>query len=166
MVAADAVLIPVQAEFLALEGISQLTETIERVRDALNPGLHVCGVLMTMFDERTNLARQVVDEVRGAFGERVYRTIVPRNVRLSEAPSHGKPIFLYDIRSRGAEAYLRLAEEFIEHEEKSARERVEEPDTGVQVEEAGPRAGPTASAGAGDPAHRPRPDPPQSEPAP
>jgi chromosome partitioning protein len=122
LTAADAVLIPVQCEFLALEGISQLTDTLDRVRQALNPALEIEGVVMTMYDERTNLSRQVVDEVRSVFGDLVYRTVVPRNIRLGEAPSHGKPIFLYDIRSRGAEAYLSLAKEFVEHETKGARE--------------------------------------------
>jgi len=123
LTAADAVLIPVQCEYLALEGISQLTETLERIRQALNPGLEIQGVVMTMYDERTNLSRQVVDEVRSVFGELVYTTVVPRNIRLGEAPSHGKPIFLYDIRSRGAEAYLNLAKEFVEHETKGAGQR-------------------------------------------
>ena len=120
LTAADSVLIPVQCEYLALEGISQLTETLDRVRQALNPTLEIEGVLMTMFDDRTNLSRQVVDEVRSVFGELVYKTVVPRNIRLGEAPSHGKPIFLYDIRSRGAEAYLSLAKEFVENEKKGA----------------------------------------------
>jgi len=118
LTAADAVLIPVQCEYLALEGISQLMDTLNRVREALNPSLEIGGVVMTMYDERTNLSRQVVDEVRNVFGERVYDTVVPRNIRLGEAPSHGKPIFLYDIRSRGADAYLNLAKEFVKHEEK------------------------------------------------
>lgn len=118
LTAADAVLIPVQCEYLALEGISQLTDTLDRIRQALNPGLEIEGVVMTMYDERTNLSRQVVDEVRAVFGDLVYKTVVPRNIRLGEAPSHGKPIFLYDIRSRGAESYLSLAKEFVEHEEK------------------------------------------------
>ena len=118
LTAADGVLIPVQCEYLALEGISQLVETLDRVRQALNPALEIDGVVMTMYDDRTNLSKQVVDEVRTVFGERVYRTVVPRNIRLGEAPSHGKPIFLYDIRSRGAEAYLSLAKEFVAHEEK------------------------------------------------
>lgn len=123
LTAADAVLIPVQCEYLALEGISQITDTLDRVRQALNPMLVIEGVVMTMFDERTNLSRQVVDEVRSVFGELVYKTVIPRNIRLGEAPSHGKPIFLYDIRSRGAEAYLNLAKEFVEHEEKSVGQR-------------------------------------------
>jgi chromosome partitioning protein len=118
LTAADAVLIPVQCEYLALEGIAQLMDTLDRVRASLNPDLAVDGVLMTMYDERTNLSRQVVEEVRGVFGDRVYKTVVPRNIRLGEAPSYGKAIFLYDIRSRGAEAYLNLAKEFLENETK------------------------------------------------
>jgi len=114
--AADGILVPVQCEYLALEGISQLMDTLEKVRHALNPGLVIEGVVMTMFDERTNLSRQVVEEVRGVFGAQVFQTVIPRNIRLGEAPSHGKPIFLYDIRSRGAEAYLSLAQEFLQHE--------------------------------------------------
>jgi len=130
LAAADGVLIPVQCEYLALEGISQLTDTIQKVREALNPALSVAGILMTMYDDRTNLARQVVDEVRGVFGDQVYRTVIPRNVRLGEAPSHGKPIFLYDIRSKGADAYFNLAREFMEHEAQSTGQRTAEPDSG------------------------------------
>lgn len=161
LVAADSVLIPVQAEYLALEGISQLMDTINQVRASLNPALAISGVLMTMFDERTNLAKQVVEEVRQVFGEQVYTTVVPRNVRLSEAPSYGKPIFLYDIRSKGAEAYLNLAKEFLDHEAKSVGPRAEEPDpagaatdTGGGEADAGPGAEEPGSAPAG-----PRPDP-------
>ncbi len=122
LAAADAVLIPVQCEYLALEGISQLMDTIRRVREALNPALEIEGILMTMYDERTNLARQVLEEVRGVFGDQVFKTVIPRNVRLGEAPSHGKAIFLYDIRSRGAEAYLSLAKELLNHESKGTGE--------------------------------------------
>jgi chromosome partitioning protein len=129
LTAADALLIPVQCEYLALEGISHLVGTIERVRASLNPGLEIQGVVMTMFDERTNLSRQVVEEMRGVFGDQVYRTLIPRNVRLGEAPSHGKPIFLYDIRSRGADAYLSLAKEFLEHEAESTGQGTEEPNS-------------------------------------
>ena len=118
LVAADRVLVPVQCEYLALEGISQLVDTITRVKEVLNPSLEIAGVVMTMYDDRTNLAKQVVDEVRAVFKEKVYRTMIPRNIRLGEAPSYGKPIFLYDIRSRGADAYFELAKEFLEHEEK------------------------------------------------
>jgi chromosome partitioning protein len=114
--AADSVLIPVQCEYLALEGITQLVETLRRVQSSLNPSLRVEGVLMTMFDERTNLSRQVVDDIRAYFKESVYSTIIPRNVRLGEAPSFGKPIFLYDSRSKGAEAYFNLARELLRNE--------------------------------------------------
>ncbi len=133
LVAADGVMIPVQCEYLALEGISQMLDTIERVRGSLNPRLKLDGVLLTMFDERTNLSRQVAQEVREFFGDKTYRTVIPRNVRLGEAPSFGKPVMLYDIRSKGAEAYLELAKEIIENETKSFGERTQEPDTGRGV---------------------------------
>ena len=116
LVAADSILIPVQCEYLALEGVSELVNTLNRVRASLNPGLAIEGILLTMYDDRTNLSRQVVDEIRGFFKEKVFETIVPRNVRLGEAPSFGKPIMLYDIRSKGAESYLNLAREIIRHE--------------------------------------------------
>ncbi|HUP45496.1 MAG TPA: ParA family protein [Thermoanaerobaculia bacterium] len=113
LTAADSVLVPMQCEYFAIEGVAQLLNTIERVREALNPSLEIEGIALTMFDERMNLSRQVAEEVRGHFGEKVYGTVVPRNVRLGEAPSFGKPIILYDIRSRGSEAYVNLAREFI-----------------------------------------------------
>ncbi|MGZ8830413.1 MAG: ParA family protein, partial [Thermoanaerobaculia bacterium] len=97
----------------AIEGVAQLVNTIERVRDMLNPGLEIEGIALTMYDDRVNLARQVAEEVRRHFGEKVYKTVIPRNVRLGEAPSFGKPIILYDIRSRGSESYINLAKEFI-----------------------------------------------------
>lgn len=126
--AADGVLIPVQCEYLALEGLSELVATLERIRGGLNPSLEVDGVLLTMFDERTNLSRQVVSEVRSFFKEKVYRTVVPRNVRLGEAPSFSKPIMLYDIRSKGSESYMNLAREVIRrHETTSARQRAQQP---------------------------------------
>jgi chromosome partitioning protein len=106
-----------QCEYFAIEGIAQLINTDERVRDMLNPGLEIEGIALTMFDERMNLARQVAEEVRGHFGDKVYNTVIPRNVRLGEAPSFGKPIILYDIRSRGSEAYVNLAKEFIQRAE-------------------------------------------------
>ncbi|MCU1245243.1 MAG: chromosome segregation ATPase [Acidobacteria bacterium] len=117
LTAADAVLVPMQCEYFALEGVSQLINTVERVRNMLNPGLEIEGIVLTMYDERMNLSRQVADEVRRHFGERAYETIIPRNVRLGEAPSFGKPIILYDIRSRGSEAYISLAKEFIRRNE-------------------------------------------------
>ncbi|MDP9360488.1 MAG: AAA family ATPase [Acidobacteriota bacterium] len=117
LTASSSVLVPLQTEYFALEGVSQLLATLERVRGALNPGLEIEGIVLTMYDERMNLARQVAEEVRTHFGDKVYRTVIPRNVRLSEAPSFGKPIILYDIRSRGSEAYVSLAREFIQRAE-------------------------------------------------
>jgi chromosome partitioning protein len=114
LVSADAVLIPMQAEYFALEGVSELLDTMERVRQAFNPDLQVEGVVLTMFDERTNLAQQVARELQKYFGEKLCLTTIPRNVRLAEAPSHGKPALIYDVRSRGAESYIRLAKELIE----------------------------------------------------
>jgi chromosome partitioning protein len=117
LTAANSVLVPLQAEYFALEGVTQLLATIDRVKSAVNPSLDVEGIVLTMYDERINLARQVAEEVRNHFGEKVYKTVIPRNVRLSEAPSFGKPIILYDIRSRGSEAYVSLAREFIQRAE-------------------------------------------------
>jgi chromosome partitioning protein len=117
LTAANAVLVPMQCEYFAIEGVAQLVNTVERVRDLLNPGLEIEGIALTMYDERMNLARQVADEVRSHFGPKVYQTVIPRNVRLGEAPSYGKPIILYDIRSRGSEAYVSLAKEFIQRAE-------------------------------------------------
>jgi chromosome partitioning protein len=115
LVAADTVLIPMQAEYFALEGISELLDTVERIRASFNPGLAIEGVLLTMYDERTNLAQQVTAELKRFFGEKLCSTTVPRNVRLAEAPSHGKPALVYDVRSKGAESYIRLAKEIIGH---------------------------------------------------
>ena len=117
LTAARSVLVPMQCEYFALEGISQLMTTIERVREAVNPNLEVEGIVLTMFDERVNLSRHVAEEVRRHFADKVYETVIPRNVRLGEAPSFGKPIILYDIRSRGSEAYINLAKEFIRRAE-------------------------------------------------
>ena len=114
LVAADTVLIPLHCEYFALEGLADLVSTMRRVRAALNPALDIEGVLLTMFDERTNLGQQVATDVRGFFKEKVFRTVIPRNVRLGEAPSHGLPVILYDVKSRGAEAYLALAREVME----------------------------------------------------
>jgi chromosome partitioning protein len=111
LVAADAVLIPLHCEYFALEGLADLVSTMRRVRAALNPSLDIEGVLLTMFDERTNLGQQVATDVREFFKEKVFQTVIPRNVRLGEAPSHGIPAILYDVKSRGAEAYLALAKE-------------------------------------------------------
>ena len=117
LAAVDSVLIPIQCEFYALEGVSQLVSTIELVKKSLNPSLKVQGVILSMFDGRTNLSAQVVQEVKKYFGGKVYSTVIPRNVRLAEAPSFGLPITEYDPKSRGAEAYTEFAEEFLELEE-------------------------------------------------
>lgn len=116
LVAADAVLVPMQAEFFALEGLSQLLQTIEQIRTNLNPRLKIQGVVMTMFDRRNSLSEQVLQDVRGTMGSLVYDTVIPRNVRLSEAPSYGKPALLYDLKCAGSQAYLRLATEVIRRE--------------------------------------------------
>jgi len=114
LVAADAVLIPLICEYFALEGLADLVGTLRRIRASLNPALDIDGVLLTMFDERTNLGKQVASDVRDFFKEKVFHTVIPRNVRLSEAPSHGMPVMLYDAKSRGAEAYVALAREVLE----------------------------------------------------
>ncbi|NOZ31957.1 MAG: ParA family protein [Alphaproteobacteria bacterium] len=116
--AADAVLVPMQCEFFALEGLSQLLGTIEQIRTSLNPRLYIQGVVMTMFDGRNNLAQQVLNDVRAHMGDLVYDTVIPRNVRLSEAPSYGKPALLYDLKCAGSQAYLRLASEVIRREQR------------------------------------------------
>lgn len=116
LTAAQSVIVPIQCEFYALEGVSQLTETVRKVKQALNPSLYIEGILMTMYDARTNLAIQVVDEVKRFFPGKVYKTIIPRNVRLSEAPGFGRPVLYYDKDSVGAESYMELAEEVIKSE--------------------------------------------------
>ena len=121
LVAATAVLIPLQGEYYALEGLARLQRTIERIRAAFHPSLEIEGIVLTMFDRRSNLSRQVEEEVRSHFGAGVFRSMIPRNMRLSEAPSHGKPILLYDIQSRGATAYLELAQELLERHPRPQR---------------------------------------------
>ncbi len=116
--AAHSILVPLQCEFFALEGLSQLLQTVEQVRRALNPELSIHGIVLTMFDGRNNLSSEVVAEVRANMGDAVYDTIIPRNVRISEAPSHGKPVLLYDFKSTGSQAYLRLASEIIQREKR------------------------------------------------
>jgi chromosome partitioning protein len=117
LVAADAALVPIQCEFFALEGISELMDTITRIRDAFQHPLQVEGILLTMFDDRTNLTRQVANDLKEFFGDDVFRTVIPRSIRLAEAPSFGKPILTYDPRSRGAESYIKLAKEILDHEQ-------------------------------------------------
>jgi chromosome partitioning protein len=127
LAAADTLIVPMQAEYFALEGISELISTLERVRAAYNPSLAIEGVLLTMYDDRTNLAQQVTDTLREYFKERLFRTVIPRNVRLAEAPSHGRPVALYDARSRGTEAYFELAGEYM------ARNKIEIPRKKKQI---------------------------------
>jgi chromosome partitioning protein len=116
LVAADSVLVPLQCEFYALEGLTQLLKTVKLVRERLNPGLHIGGIVLTMFDGRTSMAAQIRDEVHRYFPGEIFETVIPRNIRLSEAPSHGKPVMLHDLRSSGAIAYLELTKEVIKHE--------------------------------------------------
>ena len=116
MAAAHSILVPLQCEFFALEGLSQLLDTVEQVRESLNPDLDIQGIVLTMYDARNNLAQQVVEDVRAHLGEKVYRTLIPRNVRVSEAPSYGKPAILYDLKCAGSQAYLQLASEVIQRE--------------------------------------------------
>jgi chromosome partitioning protein len=117
MVAADSILIPMQCEFFALEGVSQLLDTLDRVRESFGSQIKVEGVLLTMYDDRTNLTRQVEQDLRQFFENNVFQTVIPRSIRLAEAPSFGKPIIAYDVRSRGAECYIQLAKEILAHEQ-------------------------------------------------
>ena len=119
-VASDAVLVPLQCEFYALEGLSHLLHTVERVKRALNPRLEIQGVVLTMFDKRNNICDMVASDVRSHFGEKVYETVIPRNVRVSEAPSFGKPVLLYDWRSAGSQAYIHLASELLRRDARVA----------------------------------------------
>jgi len=116
MAASHAILVPLQCEFFALEGLSQLLQTVEQVRSTLNPTLSIHGIVLTMFDSRNNLSNQVVADVREFMGDKVYDTMIPRNVRISEAPSYGKPVLVYDLKCVGSDAYLRLATEVIQRE--------------------------------------------------
>ena len=116
MAAADAVLVPLQCEFFALEGLTQLLRTVDLVRGSLNPNLEIQGVVLTMYDRRNSLSEQVARDVRGHFGETVYNTVIPRNVRVSEAPSYGKPVLVYDLKCMGSQAYLKLAREVVMRE--------------------------------------------------
>ena len=121
LVAADAVIVPLHCEYFALEGIADLVATIRRVRASLNPKLDILGVLLTMYDDRTNLGQQVASDIRSFFAEKVFTSVIPRNVRLGEAPSHGLPVILYDVKSKGAEAYVSLAREVLGREARPAR---------------------------------------------
>jgi chromosome partitioning protein len=121
LVAAESVLIPIQCEFFALEGISQLMDTIDKIREAFSHPLKIQGILLTMYDERTNLTRQVADDLKDFFHDEVLETVIPRSIRLAEAPSYGKPILMYDPRSKGAESYIKLAKEILENEQRNGQ---------------------------------------------
>jgi chromosome partitioning protein len=125
LTAANSLLVPIQCEYYALEGVTELFDTLARIRRSLNPSLTIEGLLLTMYDERTNLSAAVAADLRDFYGSQVFEAVIPRNVRLAEAPSYGKPIFLYDIRSRGAESYLQLAKEIMTHDKKSIRTGIE-----------------------------------------
>lgn len=137
LVASDAVLVPIQCEYLALEGVSELLDTLMRIRRSLNPSLAIEGILLTMYDERTTLSRQVAADLRSFFGSQVFETVIPRNVRLAEAPSHGKPILFYDIHSRGAASYIQLAKEVISNAQKRTGTGSERVDSGTRAAAAG-----------------------------
>lgn len=130
LTSANSLLVPIQCEYFALEGVTELFDTLARIRRSFNPGLVIEGLLLTMYDDRTNLSTAVATDLRDFYGGQVLKTVIPRNVRLAEAPSYGKPIILYDIRSRGAESYLQLAKEILSHDEKSSRSGVERPIVG------------------------------------
>ena len=118
LMAADAILVPIQCEFFALEGVSELMDTVDRIRESFNHPLQIEGILLTMYDERTNLTRQVAADLREFFGTDVFKAVIPRNIRLAEAPSHGKPIISYDPASKGSEAYIQLAKEVLANDQK------------------------------------------------
>ena len=147
LAAADSILIPIQCEYLAIEGVSELLDTHMRIRRTINPGLEIEGVLLTMYDDRTTLSKQVAADLRSFFGNQIFETIIPRNVRLAEAPSHGMPVIFYDISSRGAESYMQLAKEVIANAQKRLGTGTQRPDPGARVS---PPAASAAAAGAGD----------------
>jgi chromosome partitioning protein len=135
LTSANSLLVPIQCEYYALEGVTELFDTLARIRRSLNPSLIIEGLLLTMYDDRTNLSSAVAADLRDFYGSQVLETVIPRNVRLAEAPSYGKPIILYDIRSRGAESYLQLAKEILSHDKKGSRSGVECPPVGNDYEQ-------------------------------
>jgi chromosome partitioning protein len=147
LAASDSVLVPIQCEYLALEGVSELLDTLMRLRRTINPSLAIEGILLTMYDDRTTLSKQVAADLRSFFGTQVFESVIPRNVRLAEAPSHGKPVIFYDMHSKGAESYIQLAKEVIANAQKRVGQGTERPDTGAR-EAATAEAGGAASAAA------------------
>ncbi|HKQ87481.1 MAG TPA: ParA family protein [Candidatus Acidoferrales bacterium] len=145
LAAADAVMVPIQCEYLAIEGVSELLDTLMRLRRTINPSLEIEGILLTMYDDRTTLSRQVAADLRSFFGDKVFETVIPRNVRLAEAPSHGMPVIFYDMHSKGAESYIQLAKEVVTNVQKRVGQGTERADSGA----ASGAAASAASAGAG-----------------
>jgi chromosome partitioning protein len=148
LAAADSVLVPIQCEYLALEGVSELLDTLMRLRRTINPSLAIEGILLTMYDDRTTLSKQVAADLRSFFGAQVFETVIPRNVRLAEAPSHGMPVMFYDIHSKGAESYIQLAKEVIANAQKRVGQGIERADQGAGADRGGTSAS-AAAAGAG-----------------
>jgi chromosome partitioning protein len=151
LAASDSVLVPIQCEYLALEGVSELLDTLMRLRRTINPSLAIEGILLTMYDDRTTLSKQVAADLRSFFGGQVFDTVIPRNVRLAEAPSHGMPVMFYDIHSKGAESYIQLAKEVIANAQKRVGQGTERSDQGSGAQSAA-AATAGASGGAGAPA--------------
>jgi chromosome partitioning protein len=149
LAASDSVLVPIQCEYFALEGVSELLDTLMRLRKTINPSLAVEGILLTMYDDRTTLSKQVAADLRSFFGSQVFETVIPRNVRLAEAPSHGIPVMFYDIHSRGAESYIQLAKEVITNAQKRIGQGSERVDTGTGNAATAASAGGSGSSGSG-----------------
>ena len=149
LAAADSVLVPIQCEYLALEGVSELLDTLMRLRRTINPSLAIEGILLTMYDDRTTLSKQVAADLRSFFGAQVFETVIPRNVRLAEAPSHGMPVMFYDIHSKGAESYIQLAKEVIANAQKRVGQGIERADSGAGADRGTGTTATAAAAGAG-----------------
>ncbi len=149
LAASDAVLVPIQCEYFALEGVSELLDTLMRLRRTINPSLSVEGILLTMYDDRTTLSKQVAADLRSFFGTQVFESVIPRNVRLAEAPSHGMPVMFYDIHSKGAESYIQLAKEVISNAQKRVGQGTERADTGAGAAASAAAAGSSSGGGSG-----------------
>ena len=149
LAASDSVLVPIQCEYLALEGVSELLDTLMRLRRTINPALSVEGILLTMYDDRTTLSKQVAADLRSFFGSQVFESVIPRNVRLAEAPSHGMPVIFYDIHSKGAESYIQLAKEVIVNAQKRVGQGIERIDSGTGANASAAAAGGTSGGGSG-----------------
>ena len=149
LAASDSVLVPIQCEYLALEGVSELLDTLMRLRRSINPALAIEGILLTMYDDRTTLSKQVASDLRSFFGGQVFESVIPRNVRLAEAPSHGMPVIFYDIHSKGAESYIQLAKEVIANAQKRLGQGTQRSDSGAGTAASAAAAGSSGSGGDG-----------------